>query len=112
MHLLLLTAALATGALAAPPATDVAPRSTRTRKPPMKAAVTGVVNVNRASEAELRLLPGIGRGRARAIIARRAKRPFTSLEELARMKGMKGVVRKLRTHLTVQGDTTLRPAPP
>ena len=38
MHLLLLTAALATGALAAPPATDVAPRSTRTRKPPMKAA--------------------------------------------------------------------------
>jgi len=112
VHLLLLTAALATGALAAPPATDVAPRSTRTRKPPMKAAVTGVVNVNRASEAELRLLPGIGRGRARAIIARRAKRPFTSLEELARMKGMKGVVRKLRTHLTVQGDTTLRPAPP
>jgi competence protein ComEA len=78
----------------------------------MKAAVTGVVNVNRASEAELRLLPGIGRGRARAIIARRAKRPFTSVEEIARMKGMKGIVRKLRSHLTVQGDTTLRPVPP
>jgi competence protein ComEA len=89
-----------------------APARVRTRKPPMKAAVTGVVNVNRASEAELRLLPGIGRGRAKAIIARRAKRPFTSLEELARMKGMKGVVRKLRMHLTVQGDTTVRPAPP
>jgi competence protein ComEA len=89
-----------------------APAHVRTRKPPMKAAVIGVVNVNRASEAELRLLPGIGRGRAKAIVARRAKRPFTSLEELARMKGMKGVVRKLRMHLTVQGDTTVRPAPP
>ena len=84
----------------------------RPRAAPMKNAVTGVLNVNRASEAELRLLPGIGRGRARAIIARRAKRPFTSVEEIARMKGMKGIVRKLRPHLTVQGDTTLRPVPP
>jgi competence protein ComEA len=79
---------------------------------PLKNAVTGVVNLNRASEAELRLLPGIGRGRARAIIARREKRPFTSVEEVARMKGMKGIVRKLRPYLTVQGDTTLRPVPP
>lgn len=77
-----------------------------------KVAIVGVLNVNRASEAELRLLPGIGRGRARAIVERRSKRPFASLEELARMKGMKGVVHKLRTHLVVQGDTTLRPAPP
>jgi len=28
------------------------------------------------------------------------------------MKGMKGVVQKLRPHLVVQGDTTLRPLPP
>src|SRR5438105_369735 len=35
------------------------------RKP--KAAVVGVVNLNRATEAELKLLPGIGKGRARAI---------------------------------------------
>jgi competence protein ComEA len=82
------------------------------RSAPIKNRVTGVVNLNRASEAELRLLPGIGRGRARAIIARRTKRPFTSVEEVARMKGMKGIVRKLRSHLTVQGDTTLRPVPP
>ena len=77
-----------------------------------KVAIVGVLNVNRASEAELRLLPGVGRGRARAIVERRGKRPFASLEELARMKGMKGVVHKLRPHLVVQGDTTLRPAPP
>ncbi|MFL5313284.1 MAG: ComEA family DNA-binding protein [Myxococcales bacterium] len=86
-------------------------RSARPRAPPGKPAVTGVLNVNRASEAELRLLRGIGRGRAHAIAERRSKRPFASLEELARMKGMKGVVQKLRPHLVVQGDTTLRPLP-
>jgi DNA uptake protein ComE-like DNA-binding protein len=77
---------------------------------PKKPAMAGVLNVNRATEAELRLLPGIGRGRAHAIVERRDKRPFSSLDELARMKGMKGVVRRLRSHLTVDGETTLRPA--
>lgn len=87
-------------------------RSVRPRARPGKPAMSGVVNVNRASEAELRLLPGIGRGRAHAIVERRSKRPFSSIEELARMKGMKGVVQKLRRHLVVEGDTTLRPVPP
>jgi len=87
-------------------------RTARPRAHSAKARVEGVLNVNRASEAELRLLPGIGRGRAHAIVERRNKRPFSSLEELARMKGMKGVVQKLRAHLVVQGDTTLRPLPP
>jgi len=111
VQLLLLVVALAVSAPAVALGTGP-PQSARVRKAPMKGTVTGVVNVNRASEAELRLLPGIGRGRARAIVARRAMRPFTSVEEVARMKGMKGIVRKLRSHLTVQGDTTLRPAPP
>jgi competence protein ComEA len=109
----LLIGLLATASQAAPqpePAPEV--RSARPRARPGKAAVAGVVNVNRASEAELRLLPGIGRGRAHAIVERRNKRPFSSLEELTRMKGMKGVVQKLRPHLVVQGDTTLRPLPP
>jgi DNA uptake protein ComE-like DNA-binding protein len=109
---LLLALALSAPQAAAQPNGSADAHCARRRSVPMKGGVEGVLNVNRASEAELRLLPGIGRGRARAIIARRAKRPFTSLEELARMKGMKGVVRKLRSHLTVQGDTTLRPAPP
>lgn len=112
MRLALLLGLLASapqGAAAQPePAAQV--RSARPRARPGKAPITGVVNVNRASEAELRLLPGIGRGRAHAIVERRAKRPFSSIEELARMKGMKGVVQKLRAHLVVQGDTTLRPA--
>src|SRR5947207_3181856 len=42
------------------------------RKP--KAAVVGVLNLNRATEAELRLLPGVGKGRAHAIVERRKGR--------------------------------------
>jgi len=75
-------------------------------KPP----VEGVLNVNRASEAELRLLPGIGRGRAATIVARRQSRPFASLEEVARIKGMRRLVARLRSHLAIDGPTTLRPA--
>jgi DNA uptake protein ComE-like DNA-binding protein len=81
----------------------------REKKPP-KAKMIGLLNVNRATEAELRLLPGIGRGRAHAIVERRTKRPFSSIDELARMKRMKTVVRKNRAHLSVEGETTLHPA--
>lgn len=77
-------------------------------KPPM----TGVLNVNRATEAELRLLPGIGKKRAELIVERREKKPFSSLDELARMKGMRNLVHKLRANLAVAGDTTLRPLRP
>jgi competence protein ComEA len=83
----------------------------REKKPP-KAKMTGVLNVNRASEAELRLLPGIGRGRAHAIVERRTKRPFSSIDELARMKRMKTIVQKNRARLVVEGETSLRPAGP
>jgi DNA uptake protein ComE-like DNA-binding protein len=83
----------------------------REKKPP-KPKMVGVVNINRATEAELRLLPGIGRGRAHAIVERRTKRPFSSIDELARMKRMKTVVRKNRAHLSVEGETTLHPAGP
>ena len=77
-----------------------------------KPAVEGVLNVNRASEAELRLLDGIGKKRAELIVARREKQPFKSLDELSRMKGMKGIVRRQHAHLSVQGDSTLHPAKP
>ncbi len=71
--------------------------------------MTGVLNVNRATEAELRLLPGIGKRRAQLIVERRDKRPFTSVEEIGRIKGMRALVQRLRARLAVQGDTTLRP---
>ena len=115
MQIALLLGLLAAGLDAPPlppPELTAEVRPAPSRKQPRKPRVTGVLNVNRASEAELQLLPGIGRGRARAIVERRSKRPFASLEELARMKRMKGVVQRLRPHLTVQGDTTLRPLQP
>ena len=115
MHIPVLFALLAGAATAATPALPSAAaasaRIPREKKPP-KAKMAGVVNVNRASEAELRLLPGIGRGRAHAIVERRAKRPFSSLDELARMKRMKTVVQKNRARLSVEGETTLRPVGP
>jgi len=41
-------------------------------------------------------LPGIGKKRAELIVERREKKPFASLEELSRMKGMRNLVHKLR----------------
>ena len=102
-------AAAADAAEAAPPLAEK-PRKEKTRKgkPPM----AGVVNVNRASTAELRLLPGIGRKRAEQIVERRDKKPFTSVDEVGRLKGMHNVVHKIRAYLVVQGDTTLHPVRP
>ena len=116
MHIPILFALLAGTATAAAPvplpvAAPASAKVAREKKRP-KPKMIGVLNVNRASEAELRLLPGIGRGRAHAIVERRAKRPFASLEELARMKRMKTVVGKNRAHLSVEGETSLRPAGP
>ena len=45
-------------------AESAAPHPKAPRKKPGKPAMTGVLNVNRATEAELRLLPGIGKKRA------------------------------------------------
>jgi competence protein ComEA len=89
-------------------AAGVAKPKKRSTKPPM----TGVLNVNRATEAELRLLPGIGKRRAELIVERRARKPFASVEEVGRIKGLRSLVQRLRARLTVQGDTTLRPLRP
>jgi DNA uptake protein ComE-like DNA-binding protein len=96
--------------LPAPASSSRPEKSARRKKgkPPM----TGVLNINRASVAELRLLPGIGKKRAELIVERRDKKPFTSLDEVARMKGMRNVVHKLRAQPALQGDTTLRPLRP
>src|SRR5438309_4087112 len=110
MPLVLLAALLcaATEPLALPPPAQTVERAAKPRKRPGKVALTGVLNVNRATEAELRLLPGIGKRRAELIVARREKKPFASVDEVGRIKGMRALVQRLRSRLTVQGDTTLR----
>jgi comEA protein len=71
--------------------------------------VDGVVNLNTASEEELRLLPGVGPAKASNIVAYRRAHPFRTVEELVRIKGIgRKMVRKLRLHLTISGPTTAK----
>ncbi len=65
----LLCAAVEPSALPLPPPAveaQAAPRAEKPRKKKGKPPMAGVLNVNRATEAELRLLPGIGKKRAEA----------------------------------------------
>jgi competence protein ComEA len=89
--------------------------------PPARAgkAVDGVVNLNTASVEVLGLLPGVGPAKAAEIAAYRKKRPFRTVDELVRIKGIgRKMVRRLRAHLAVAGPSTAmgvagkRPEPP
>jgi competence protein ComEA len=78
------------------------------------AQVSGVVNLNTATAAELERLPRIGPARAQAILALRAKLTrFSKVEQLLRVKGIgRATFRKLRPLLALDGPTTLaKPAP-
>lgn len=72
-------------------------------------AVEGVVNVNTATEAELTLLPGIGKAKAQEIIQIRQAKPFAAPEELKAIKGL-GAKRfeAIAPHVTVTGPTTAK----
>jgi competence protein ComEA len=72
--------------------------------------ISGVVNVNTASAAELEMLPGVGASRAKAVIeAREAKGGFKSLDDLLAVKGIgEASLAKLRPHLTLEGKTTVK----
>lgn len=73
------------------------------------ARISGVVNLNSASVRELDLLPGVGEKVALRILEHRKKKPFSTVEELAGVKGFgKKRVAKLRPMLTVQGPTTIK----
>jgi competence protein ComEA len=77
--------------------------------PPAEAgkAVDGVVNLNTAPAEILALLPGIGPAKAAAILVYRKRRPFRTVDELVRIKGVgRKMVRRLRAHLAVAGPTT------
>ena len=77
--------------------------------PPARAAkdVDGVVNLNTAEIGVLGLLPGIGPAKAAQIAAYRKRRPFRTVDELVRIRGIgRKMVRHLRAHLAVSGPTT------
>ena len=78
-----------------------------------KAPVTGTVNLNTASPEQLELLPGVGEKTARLIVTFREKHRFTRVEDLVKVKGIgKKKFRKLKPHLAVTGETTLRAEEP
>lgn len=78
------------------------------RKEASPTAEQGVVNVNTATADQLALLPGVGPSRADAIIQARTRRPFRTIQELARVRGIgRATLLRLRPYITVQGETTL-----
>jgi len=65
-----------------------------------------IVNINTASDKELRSLPSIGYARADEIIAHR---PYTSVDELSRVKGITPrVIDQLRPFVKTDGATEPR----
>jgi competence protein ComEA len=71
--------------------------------------VDGVINLNTAAPDVLGLLPGIGPAKAAQIVAYRKRRPFRTVDELVRIKGIgRKMVRAMRVHLAVAGPTTAR----
>ena len=70
-------------------------------------AVDGVINLNTAPVEVLGLLPGVGPAKAAEIAAYRRRRPFRTVDELVRIKGIgRKMVRRLRAHLAIAGPTT------
>jgi len=63
----------------------------------------GKVNINTASKEELMMIPGIGEAKAVAIIAyRESNGPFSSLEELMQVEGIKdGVFSKMKDYIKI-----------
>jgi competence protein ComEA len=72
--------------------------------------ITGLVNINTASSAELQLLPGVGEVRAGAILAMRKQRGgFKQVDDLLEVKGIgPKMLKRLRPHATLTGKTTAR----
>jgi competence protein ComEA len=78
------------------------------KRPPSAPAVTGVANLNTASEKMLEALPAVGPSRAKAIVAYRQEHKFTKIEDVRKVKGVgKGVFAKIKPHVSVSGPNTL-----
>lgn len=94
-----------------------APVSRQTGSAPAVNAIApaaGRLNLNTATEAELEMLPGIGRGRAKAIVKERNRRgAFRSIWELSEVKGLtKALVQRIEPLVQVQVQVQPQVPPP
>lgn len=90
-------------------AEKVQPGEKTGKSPKTGKLLDGVVNLNTAPAIVLLMLPGVGPGRVRDIVAYRARRPFRTVDELVRIRGIgRQLVRELRPHLAVAGPSTAR----
>jgi competence ComEA-like helix-hairpin-helix protein len=101
-----------TSARAAPPAAQLAVKATADEdpSPPLKKrAVTGKLNLNTATEAQLMMLPTVGPSKAERIVTWRKKSGgFKRTADLRRVKGFGyKTFKKLEPLLAVSGETTL-----
>lgn len=119
------TSARATAAAPAPPYIPRRPRKSGSPPAPSGAPVrvatkASPLDLNTASEPELRALPGVGLAYARKIVA---ARPFASVADLSRAGLPKGTVEKITPLVKVTGaggastpmgagDRPMSPAPP
>jgi len=96
---------VAVGAAQAAPVAVAATKATSAVKEPKAAAqkaVTGLVDINNASQNELEALPSIGASTAKKIVA---GRPYKSVDELSKAGLSAKVVDKIKPLVTVGGAT-------
>ena len=73
-------------------------------------ALEGMVNINAAGAAELRLLPGVDKKTAEAIVSFRVKNGnFKTADDLGKVSGIGPKrLKKIKPYLALEGETTLK----
>lgn len=78
--------------------------------PKASSRLEGVVNINSATAEELQMLPGVGPGIAKDIVAyRQAKGPFKNITDLDKVKGIgKKKFEGIKPYCALEGKSTLK----